>query len=326
MLNRAERYHRRRVTGTDSDAWTPRWDAIADRLVNGAFRLQPGERVIYLVEPSLYPGLLDAVRSHVLRAGGIEQATMLPWTPALASLRDPKGWAPDPAVHQRELYAHADLFNTADVFMWLPTDDFGRLSTAVWESEWILGRWQGRGMHFHWFTDPGSPPDAPIHLELQKIYERAILELDYAALAQRQQRLVEAVRGRRLRVSTPDGTDLSFDLPANAWFHCNDGDASREKALRAVCARDREEEMPCGAVRGVPAPNAVDGVIGGRRTGMVTAWTSPFSASTWTWCSATATSARSAPATARPRSTPSGRSTRATMTAWARSSSAPTRS
>jgi hypothetical protein len=249
--------------------WTPDWDAIADQITNRTFRLQAGERVVYLADPYLYPELLDAVRASVLAAGGVEQAALLTWTPRLIEGRTPRGTAADPEAQQREQYAHWDLFQTADVFMWLPNDFLIRGTFTGWETEWILGRWRGRGLHFHWFPDPGTAPDDPINTELQQIYQRAILDLDYDALRERQQRLVEAIRGRRLRVTTPDGTDLSFWMPPDGWYHCNDGDASREKALRAVCARDREEELPCGAVRSIPEPDSVNGIISLRRE---TAW------------------------------------------------------
>jgi leucyl aminopeptidase (aminopeptidase T) len=251
--------------GSASEPWTPSWDAIADQIVNRTFRLQPGERVVYLADPYLYPEFLDAVRSAVLAAGGVEQATLLTWTPRLIQQRTPRGTAADPQAVQREQHAHWELLQTADVFMWLPNDFHIRGTFTGWETEWILGRWRGRGLHFHWFPDPGSAPDAPINTELQQIYQRAILDLDYAALRDRQRRLVEAIRGRRLRVTTPDGTDLSFSMPRDGWYHCNDGDASREKALGAVCARDREEELPCGAVRSIPAPDSVNGVLSLRR-------------------------------------------------------------
>lgn len=259
----------RRWDGAAAEPWTPNWEAIADQITNRTFRLQPGERVVYMADPYLYPEFLDAVRSSVLAAGGVEQATILTWTPRLIEQRTPRGIAADPEAQQREQYAHWELFQTADVFMWLLNDFHIRGTYTGWETEWILARWRGRGLHFHWFPDPGTKPDDPINTELERIYQRAILDLDYAALAQRQRRLVEAIRGQRLRVTTPDGTDLSFWMPPDGWYHCNDGDASREKALQAVCARDREEELPCGAVRSIPEPDSVNGIISLRRE---TAW------------------------------------------------------
>jgi leucyl aminopeptidase (aminopeptidase T) len=248
--------------------WEPDWDAMGDLLVRRSLQVQPGERVVYMADPSLYPRLLDAVREAVLNAGGIEQATMLNWTSRLERCRDEGGGNPDLEAATRERYAHLDLFNTADVFIWLP-NDFHRPSFTSWESEWILGRWRGRGLHFHWHTFMDKTDDPAVITQLEQTFQRAILELDYAAVAERQRQLVNMIRGQTLRVTTPEGTDVSFALPQDGWYCCNDGDASREKALRAVSARDREEELPCGGVRTIPAENRVNGVVAFRK---VPAW------------------------------------------------------
>jgi hypothetical protein len=248
--------------------WTPDWDAMGALIVRRSLQVQPGERVVYMADPYLYPRLLDAVRESVLNAGGIEQATILNWTSRLERCRDEGGGNPDPDAAARERYAHLDLFNTADIFIWLP-NDFHRPSFTSWESEWILGRWRGRGVHFHWHTFMDKTDDPAVIRQLEQTFQRAILDLDYAALAQRQRRLVDLIRGRRLRVTTREGTDVSFVLPEDGWYCCNDGAISRETALRAVSARDREEELPCGGVRAIPASNRVDGVISFRK---VPAW------------------------------------------------------
>ncbi|HUK28048.1 MAG TPA: hypothetical protein VLV31_06465 [Candidatus Acidoferrales bacterium] len=243
------------------NSWAPDWDRMAQRIIRDGLRLQPGERVVYLADPWEFPNCLDAFRAAVLSAGGVEQATILNWTPRLSTLRGMNGKAKDVSALLREQQAHFELLNTADVFIWLPHAQFREGSYSEGESEWILGRWRGRGIHFHWFADAGTPPGDPIHVELEKIYQRGILDLDYVALRTRQRRLVEAIRGKTVRVRTGEGTNVSFRLPKNGWYHCNDGDASREKVLRAVCARDREEEFPCGAVRSLPAPDSVNGTI-----------------------------------------------------------------
>lgn len=241
--------------------WSPDWEAIAHRVVERTLDVQAGERVVYLVDPYLYPEFFHAVRAAVLRRGGVEQATMLGWSRRITGeLRNPRGQARDPDARDSERRAHLELVQTADIFMWLPTDFRFRSHTRL-ESEWILNRWRGRGIHFHWFPDPGTELTDPINTELQRIYERAILELDYGWLRERQQRLVDRIRGQTLRVATAAGTDLTFALPSDGWYHINDGDASRAKALRAVCARDREEEIPCGAVRALPAPDSVNGIV-----------------------------------------------------------------
>jgi leucyl aminopeptidase (aminopeptidase T) len=245
--------------------WQPDWGALARHIVERTLRLQPGERVVYLTDPYLYPQLLDALRESVVRAGGVEQATVLAWTPRLAQLRNSVGQHPDRESRLIEDRAQLELFNTADVFIWLPQDAFQKGTYTRGQTESTLARWRGRGLHFHWFPDWPSGPDHPIHTRVHQMYQRAILDLDYEALRARQERLVAAVRGRRLHITTPDGTDLALRLPAEGWYHRNDGDASRAKVLSAVCARDREEELPCGAVRALPLADSAEGVISYRR-------------------------------------------------------------
>jgi leucyl aminopeptidase (aminopeptidase T) len=243
------------------DSWRPDWAAIAAQIVERTLQIQPGERVVYLADPGECPDLFDEVRAAVLRRGGIEQATMLAWSRRLAEQRTGGGRKLDAEVERRERAAHLELVNTADVFMWLPTSFDWPDAVSLWESEWMLARWRGRGIHCHWFPDAGSPPGHPVHRELERVYERAIVGLDYAAIAARQRHLVDAIRGRTIRVTTPEGTDLTLECPADGWYCRNDGDQSRARAAAATSARDREEELPCGAVRLIPSENSARGVI-----------------------------------------------------------------
>jgi leucyl aminopeptidase (aminopeptidase T) len=57
------------------------------------------------------------------------------------------------------------------------------------------------------------------------------------------------LRGAKVRVTSPAGTDLTFQIPHDAWFHHNTGEASRQKVAAARSVRDREEELPAGVLR-----------------------------------------------------------------------------
>jgi leucyl aminopeptidase (aminopeptidase T) len=243
---------------TDGE-WKPNWRAIADRIVNGTLRLTPGERVVYLVDPYDQPELLEEIRAAVLSAGGIEHATLLGWTSKLQRLRNFMGQHDDPAAAERERNAHRDLISTADVLLWLP------VNWTVWEPEWLVMNWRGRSVHCHWYWDPVASRGDPVQVELHKALERAIVDVDYDRLRARQERLRDAIRGRTVRISTPQGTDLRFKCPRDGWYHLNDGIASREKAMQGTCTRDREEEIPAGAVRTRPTEDSVEGVIAVRR-------------------------------------------------------------
>lgn len=235
------------------DSWEPDWARFAERIVDESLQLARGERVIYLTDPYLYPALLDHVRDRVLARGGVEQATILAWTPRLSARRTVSGLAIDPELREAERQAHRRLFDTADVFIWLPPTTFDRPGCySVLEAEWIIDRWPGRSIHFHWPLDPMASPDAPINGVLQRMGERAVLELDYEAHALTQQRLVQAIRGGELHITTPAGTSLRMTAPADGWYYANDGRCGPGQVDPHACGRDRTQELPAGVVRMIP--------------------------------------------------------------------------
>lgn len=239
--------------------WNPDWDALAGQMVQ-TMCIESAERVVLYGDPSAWPEPFEAVRVHLLRIGAIDHATVPAWQGRLGALRDSAGRNPDPMAARREAHALLDLLRTADVFLWLPNDWYGPGSSNG-VSEWALARWRGRGMHFHWFPDYLLPADDPIQLPLRQMLQRAVLDLDYQAHHAHQKRIAAAILGKTLRVSTPDGTDLQFSIDADAWCHLNDGHFDRTKQLDATCARDREEELPCGAIRIIPRSDSVSGII-----------------------------------------------------------------
>ena len=237
------------------------WEAMARKVVRDVLQLERGERVILSADPYCGGAMLDAVRAEIQRAGGIELATLLHWTPALTALRGADGCKPDATDARAEDEAMRKLFAAADVFLWLQNDWRSARSTIpIGQSERILETWPGRGVHFHWFHDPGNPdPDHPSNKALDLVYQDAVLNLDYARLARRMRELVASMADRELHISSPAGTDLR--LRTTTRFHVNDGDASRAKAAGARSPRDREEEIPCGAVRTIPVPDSVEGIV-----------------------------------------------------------------
>jgi leucyl aminopeptidase (aminopeptidase T) len=237
------------------------WAAMARKLVGDVLRLERHERVLISADPYCGGAMLEAVRAEIQRAGAIELATILHWTPALTALRKPDGTKPDPADARAEDEAMRGLFANADVFLWLQNDWRSPRSTmTIGQSELILETWPGRSIHFHWFHDPGNPdPDHPSNKALDLAYQDAVLNLDYGQLRQRMQGLVSRMAERELRITTPVGTDLRLRMGAR--FHVNDGDASKSKAAAARTARDREEEIPCGALRSIPLPDSAEGII-----------------------------------------------------------------
>jgi leucyl aminopeptidase (aminopeptidase T) len=241
------------------------WAAMAKRLVHDVLQLERRERVILSADPYCGGAMLDAVRAEIQRAGAIELATILHWTPPLTLLRNRDGTRPDSGDALAEDAAMHDLFAAASVFVWLQNDwRSPRPTHVIGQSERILETWTGRSVHFHWFHDPANPdPDHPNNRALDRVYEDAIVNLDYSRLRRRMHNLAARMRDRELTVTTAAGTDLRFRCGTR--FHLNDGDASRRKAALATSPRDREEELPCGALRTIPVADSVEGTIALRR-------------------------------------------------------------
>lgn len=235
------------------------WPALAEVIVDRALRVRRGERVVIQADPHVHPGLFEAVRARILRCGAYEHAFLPYWSAALVEARRAGGGSRDHA--RLQALARLDVMRGADVFILLPRDEAVAGSVVPGEMEWVLGRWRGRGLHFHWSPDHGAPGPSEVNDRLFASYERAVLDLDYARHARTLRRLAERVRGRWMHITSPAGTDLRFRLGPDGWYHRNDGDASSGKVRDASCARDREEELPCGTLRFIPIVSSVSGRI-----------------------------------------------------------------
>jgi hypothetical protein len=129
--------------------------------------------------------MVHALRCELQQARAIELATILNWTPRVTALRAADGCKPNSEDARAEYEAMRDLFACADVYIWLQSDwRSPRPTYAIGRSEWVLAQRDGRGLHFHWFHDPqNADPDTAVNKRLDLVYQKAILELNYAALA-----------------------------------------------------------------------------------------------------------------------------------------------
>jgi len=234
------------------------WSKIANQIVHNTLAVQPGERVLIWMDPTLLPELTEQVRIEIVRAGAIEIGAMALVSPGLEQHRKVHRRREDPDLKRLEDEALAAVFDLTDVFIWLPN----RWAHNVLQSEDIMRNWRGRSVHFHWV--PGWWPwslDDSVFERLSAMYERA-LDIDYKAMAARQQKAIALLSNSRVRITTPRGTDLSFTL-RDPHFHLNDGIASQaavDAKARAGSARDREEELPAGVIRTVDVSEA-EGVL-----------------------------------------------------------------
>jgi leucyl aminopeptidase (aminopeptidase T) len=231
------------------------WTRVAQLIVHDALRLAPAERVLIHADPTYFPALTEAVRIEINRAGAIELAAHMLHPPGLERVRRELRRREDPMLRAKEDRAVADLFALADVYIWLPTS----WAYNVWQTEEIIKTWPGRAVHFHWIMDTSM--DAGLFRRLSELYDAA-LWVDYAAMTAHQRRVAAALRDSQVEVTDPRGTRLRFEL-RSAHFHIGNGDASKvfiDGYARPGSARDREVELPAGAIRTVDI-RGVEGVL-----------------------------------------------------------------
>jgi hypothetical protein len=206
---------------------------IADIVVNRAWKLAPGERVVLFRDATRDRGMAAPLRAAILKAGGVVEEIAAPDSRADAGLT--------PRQRADRFDRWKVLFEHSQAAIWLPSD-----LTAVDDQpfEHLVEASRVRSIHFHWFL----PPDAPDVPLIESMYQRAI-EIEPAEIARRIAVLERALRGTIVRVTAPNGTDFSFKIPRNAHVHRNTGEATREKVRDARSVRDREEELPASVLR-----------------------------------------------------------------------------
>lgn len=234
------------------------WPAMADRIVR-QLALKPGERVMALAHPGLFEPLIPHLRYAVIRAGGVDLGVV-----EVMAEPVPEAW--DLGLLQRSraasLEAYRAMFRDVDAAVMLPGAIPAQPAYAALQD--LLKQGHGRTVHFHWaesgsaYPLPGQP--LPARPTIDALYQRALLQTDYAALAAVQQRFEAALRGNEVRVSTPAGTDLRFRI-GERHVTRQDGDASAARAAKGVVLIDREVELPAGAIRVAPLEESVNGQI-----------------------------------------------------------------
>jgi hypothetical protein len=241
-------------------SWEPLMELVARHL-----KLSAGERVFGAGRPGLFDKLPEALAAAVERAGGIYVGTLGP--------DGPYGVAGDEAFvaasRGRDRAGLRELLRDVPVGVMLPGgadpsyEAFNDLLDGSLPTH--------RAVHFHWagayrVEDRSIPVGAEAvatpteDARADSVYRRAILDLDYAAMAAQQRAFEVAARAGEIRVTTPAGTEIRFrigDRPVNL----QDGDVSGERATTGRVIIDRHIEFPPGALRVAPIESTVRGVI-----------------------------------------------------------------
>jgi hypothetical protein len=119
----------------------------------------------------------------------------------------------------------------------------------------------GRTIHFHWTGAYGFNGQLlKVTNEIDQFYQDVLLTTDYSKLAQDQLRFEQAMRNQKISVTTPGGTNISFEIGDRPVTKQN-GDASSATAELGRNLIDREMELPAGAIRVAPIESSVNGKI-----------------------------------------------------------------
>lgn len=226
--------------------------------------LEPGERVVSVAHPGTFADLIPHIRYEVMRAGGIDLGVV-------DVLQEPVPATFDPAVLQKGARearaAYKAMFRDVDAAIMMPganTSHPAYLAMQDWLKDDLVERRGRRTIHFHWVEAGSAYPIAgqplPPRVAIDTLYQRALVDTSYPALAESQRRFAAALRTGEVHITSPSGTDLRFrtgDRPVNL----QDGNASRSRAAAGVTLIDKEIELPAGAIRVAPIEESVEGVI-----------------------------------------------------------------
>ena len=237
--------------------------AIAKRIV-AQLALTPGERVMLVAAPGVFEPLVTSIRYEVMRAGGIDAGVVNVLGEPVPESFDQDVLARG-AREARPVYK--EMFRDIDAAVMMPgatTAHPAYLAMQDWLKDDLREHRGRRTIHFHWvengsaYTLPGQP--LPPRVEIDRLYQRALLETDYTALAASERRFADALRSGDVRITSPAGTDLTFrvgDRPINL----QDGNASKARTAAGAVLIDHELELPAGAIRVAPLEQSVEGTI-----------------------------------------------------------------
>lgn len=212
-----------------------------------ALQLERDERVVIKFDPRVFTPIVEPLQKEIRRAGAFISGVVL----AEDTKQD----------SETEYQSIKTLFTDADVFIWLPELHQGnRSALARAIVEWLDAK-RGRAIHFHWAS--GSYPIGFSELPPQQIIDEmyvAALDVDPAELDRKHRRAIELLQSGTVRVTTPEGTDISFQV-GDRPFSSQIGDASRARIATARVRIDRDVELPAGVLRVAPIESSASGTI-----------------------------------------------------------------
>jgi hypothetical protein len=230
------------------------FDVVA-RVLLDRLDLQEGERTLLVGLPGRFDPLVPLLRAGIADAGGVDLGA---WA---VEGDQPAAWTSGFTTALAEVpdTGLVEALMDVDAAVMLPGAAVSHPVYAALQDVLWTGR--GRTVHFHWlgaYNLDGT--ERPVDAMVDAFYERVLADTDYSALASAQREFESAMRGATVRVTTPAGTDLSFEI-GDRPVTKQDGDASAARAALGRNLIDREIELPAGAVRVAPVEGTVSGPV-----------------------------------------------------------------
>jgi leucyl aminopeptidase (aminopeptidase T) len=232
------------VSAVGQEINRPNWENIADLLINKSVQVQKDEKIIIRYNPERENGMMPFVREAIAKAGGIIIAEIT--YPVGNELKHLKTLSSDDKIKRQEIENkfYKKLFAEADIFLRLHSAGDYYEESMRWEKLAAANSFKGRNPHFHWFL----PSDSHEKGEVMNMYERA-LAVSSQELEATQVYLENKIKGRTILITDSLGTNLIISIAPNAYFHHNNGDASKANSKRVKSVRDIEQELPASGLR-----------------------------------------------------------------------------
>ncbi len=217
--------------------------------------LEKGEKVLLVASPGRFDPLVDIIADGIMSTG----AEYLGTVSVTGDQPDP--WTTDFVNGMEEM-------DDGELQEYLASIDIGIMMPGPTPTDRVYRLIQnnlkdslGRTIHFHWAGAYGITGMAlDIDKKIDMFYQTSLLDTDYDGLTKKQIDFETAMRNQKIRVTTPKGTDISFEIGDRPVTKQN-GDASKHTTEKGKNLIDREIELPAGAIRVAPIEESVSGVV-----------------------------------------------------------------
>ena len=230
------------------------FDRLAAKLVERS-DLKSGESVLLVGMPGRFDPLVDKLAILIPQTGATYLGALSATGP------QPERWKTDfvAKCYGKRTESLGALFSQVDLGIMLPGATPNHTPYKVLQDSLQSGI--RRTIHFHWagaYDLNGNLLE--VTPEIDARYQNIVLSTDYNSLSQIQNSFEQTMRGKVIRVTTPAGTDIQFEI-GDRPVTKQDGNASAARASVGRNLIDREIEIPAGAIRVAPIEETVKGTI-----------------------------------------------------------------